>query len=228
MIRLSVIVPVLNEAAQIGACLEQLQPLRQQGHELIVVDGGSGDDTPAIARRLADRVVVAPRGRARQMNAGAALASGEVLVFLHADTQLPVKSAQTIIQVCAGANAKERVWGRFDVRLSGRRFIFRVIETLINLRSRLTGVATGDQVIFLHRALFHAVGGYADIALMEDIALSKQLRKIASPVCLKRPVLTSSRRWDSHGVVATVLLMWKLRLLYFFGVSPERLVKMYR
>ena len=226
--KLSIIVPALNEAENIGACLERLQPLRQSGHELIVVDGGSADETLAIAHSLADKVLVAPRGRAQQMNAGAGIASGEVLVFLHADTILPVQAADTIERACQRKCSDGVLWGRFDVRLSGRRMLYRLIEALINLRSRLTAVATGDQVIFIQRSLFQHVGGYPDIALMEDVAISKQLRSIARPFCLRPPVVTSSRRWEKQGIASTILLMWKLRLLYFCGVSPERLLKMYR
>jgi len=224
---LSIIIPVLNEASQLGCLLQTLQPLRQQGCELVVVDGGSQDQSVAIARKSADQVRVAGRGRAIQMNAGASIANGDVLLFLHADTRLPDSAVEQIKLVYCQRSATGFFWGRFDVRLSGSQMVFRVIEKLINLRSRLTSIATGDQAIFISTALFHQAGGYPEIELMEDIALCKQLRQFRPPVCLSQAVQTSSRRWEQQGVIKTVWLMWKLRLLFFIGVSPARLVKMY-
>lgn len=223
--RLSIIVPVLNEAAGIGALLADLQPLRHRGHEIIVVDGGSDDDTLAQIAGLADVVVEGPRGRARQMNAGAARARGTVLWFVHADTRVPPR-ADTLIHTALGA--PRHCWGRFDVRLSGRHGLLRVVERLMNLRSRLTGIATGDQAIFVERTVFMTLGAYADIPLMEDIELSRRLRSRGRPACLHVPVVTSSRRWEERGVVRTILLMWRLRLAYALGVDPARLAGMYR
>ena len=224
MLRLSIIVPVLNEAAGIRTVLAALQPLRAAGHELIVADGGSADATPDVARPWVDRLLQVPRGRARQMNAGAAAAGGDVFWFLHADT-LPPRGADWLI--CQGLEASGRGWGRFDVRLSGGHPLLRVVERLQNRRSRLTGVATGDQAMFVRRALFESVGGFPDIALMEDVALSRALKRHGPPLCLPDPVVTSSRRWEQRGIVRTVLLMWRLRLAYALGADPRRLARLY-
>ena len=198
-------------------------PLIKEGHELIIVDGGSVDNTLVIAYEITDKVVVSKAGRALQMNSGADIASGEVLLFLHADTLLPDNALQTIIDLFQ----KKNYWGRFNVRLSSNKNIYRLIERLMNLRSCLTSIATGDQAIFIERNLFDRVGRFPEIALMEDVAISKQLKKIVKPVCLKQKVITSSRRWETKGVVSTVLLMWKLRLYYFFGMSPDKLKQLY-
>lgn len=223
--RLSIIVPVLNEATQIVTALEPLQQLRAQGHEVIVVDGGSDDDTAEHARALCDQLLNAPRGRARQMNAGAEVAKGDVLWFLHADTLASVTAADALVTALSQSN---REWGRFDVRLSGSSPLLRVVETLMNLRSRLTGIATGDQGIFVRRGLFERLGGYPDIPLMEDIALSRLLKRQCAPICLRERLLTSSRRWEQQGVVRTILLMWRLRFAYWRGVSPDHLAVRYR
>jgi len=222
---LSIVVPVLNEATAIGHTLGALRTWRAAGDEVLVVDGGSADETVACASALASRVLVAPRGRARQMNAGAALARGACLVFLHADT-VPAPDCRDAL-LAALADPRHR-WGRFDVRLSGRHPAFRVIETLMNTRSRVTGIATGDQAIFVERALFDAVGGFPDIALMEDVALSRALKRVARPVALHARVVTSSRRWETRGIVRTVLLMWSLRAAYALGADPDRLARWYR
>ena len=216
---LSIIVPVLNEAAGIARCLEALVPLRAGGHEVIVVDGGSEDRTAAIAATLADRVLVAPRGRARQMNAGAAAAGGDALVFLHADTRLPPEADQLI-----AAALKEGLWGRFDVRIESAHPLLRVVACAMNLRSRLTGIATGDQAIFVRRTAF---AGFPEIALMEDIAFSKAMKRRGPPACLRARVTTSGRRWERGGILRTVLLMWRLRLAYFLGASPDELARRY-
>lgn len=223
--KLSIIVPALNEAAQIAATLEPLQPLRAQGHELFVADGGSSDGTPECARPYCDRVVDAPRGRARQMNTGAMAAHGDVLWFLHADTRA---SAQAVDALLAALAQPQCAWGRFDVHLSGTHPLLRIVENLMNLRSRWTGIATGDQGIFVRRDLFERVGGYQDIPLMEDIALSRRLKREAPQVCLRERLVTSSRRWEKDGVVRTILLMWRLRFAYWLGVSPDRLAARYR
>lgn len=214
---LSVVVPVRNEAAGIALVLEQLQALRDQ-LEIIVVDGGSEDDTVELARPLADRVIESSPGRARQMNAGAQQASGEVVLFLHADTQLPAGFERMI---------GETQWGRFDVRLAPSSPILNLVAWMMNHRSRLTGICTGDQAIFVRRDLFNRLGGYADIPLMEDIDLSQRLKRIAPPVCIRQPVTASSRRWQHHGVFRTITMMWWLRLQYWAGVSPARLAEKY-
>ena len=216
---LSIIVPTLNEAGGIATALTRLEPLSRHGAEVIVADGGSPDGTVELARPLADKVVLAPRGRASQMNAGAAVATGDVLLFLHADTVLP-EGANALIPV-------DQAWGRFDVRIEGRHPLLRLVAVMMNLRSRLTGMCTGDQAIFVRRALFAEIGGYPDIPLMEDIALSKILRRRARPVCLAQPVTTSGRRWETRGVMRTILLMWRLRFDYWRGVDPRELAIRY-
>ncbi|MDO9092522.1 MAG: TIGR04283 family arsenosugar biosynthesis glycosyltransferase [Rubrivivax sp.] len=224
MKRLSIVMPVLDEAEGIVTTLQALAPLRAAGHEVIVVDGGSSDGTAELAMPLADRVVTSPRGRARQMNAGALQAQGDVLLFLHADTVLPAGADRCVLQALAAG----RRWGRFDVRISGSSAWFGVIASFMNLRSRLSGIATGDQALFVERSLFHELEGYADQPLMEDIELSRRLRAVGRPACLRERVLTSGRRWESRGVWRTVLLMWQLRWRYWRGVSPEALARAYK
>ncbi|RME35750.1 MAG: glycosyltransferase, partial [Gammaproteobacteria bacterium] len=193
--RLSVIVPALNEATVVRATLTPLQPLRERGHEVILVDGGSSDGTPELAASLA-RVVRAPRGRARQMNAGAKASRGTLLLFLHADTSLGAGAAETLLEL---AGSEGPLWGRFDVLLSGAHPLLRVVERMMNLRSRLTGIATGDQALFVSRRLFFEVGGFPEQPLMEDVALSALLRRRCRPLCLRQRVITSSRRWERDG-----------------------------
>jgi rSAM/selenodomain-associated transferase 2 len=221
---LSVIVPTWNEASTIGRALRALQVLRHAGHDLIVVDGGSRDDTVLLARPWADRVVRSEPGRARQMNAGARRAAGDVLLFVHADTLLPEDADQLIARALQTSG---RAWGRFDVRLSGAHPVLRLVERLMNWRSRLTGIATGDQAMFVRRDLFEAAGGFPEIPLMEDIAISRRLKKHGRPVCLKQRVLTSSRRWEEQGVVRTIWLMWRLRTAFFLGADPRELARRY-
>jgi rSAM/selenodomain-associated transferase 2 len=221
---LSIVMPALNEAANIECVLGQLQPLRRRGHEIILVDGGSTDQTPALATNLVDRLLRASPGRSLQMNSGAAEARGKVLLFLHADTLLPEHCDRLI----AAALAQDTEgWGRFDIQLSGRRFIYRIISCCINVRSRLTGIATGDQAIFVSRDLFNKIGGYPAIALMEDIALSRRLCLYHRPLCLPAKVISSSRRWEKRGVFKTIVKMWWLRLRYFLGADPDKLAKLY-
>ncbi|CAN5896843.1 TIGR04283 family arsenosugar biosynthesis glycosyltransferase [soil metagenome] len=222
---LSIIVPALNEAARIRAALEPLQPLRARGHEVILVDGGSEDATVALAQPLADRVLVAARGRARQMNAGAQEARGEVLLFLHADTLLPPEADRRVLEELARSS---RGWGRFDLRLTGRHPLLRLTARLIGLRSRLTGMATGDQAIFVRRDWFEQAGSFPEIPLMEDLALSRALKRRGRPLCLRERVTTSSRRWEERGILRTVLLMWRLRLAYYRGADPHDLARRYR
>ena len=212
--------PVLDEAEGLGAALARLAPLRERGHEVIVADGGSGDGSAAIAQPLVDRVVRAPRGRASQMNAGAAAASGDALLFLHADTALPPDAEERVAQGLARHD-----WGRFDVDIEGRGALLPVVSYFMNLRSRLTGIATGDQAIFVRRAAFE---GFPEIALMEDVAFSAAMkRRRGRPACLRARVRTSGRRWDRNGALRTVLLMWRLRLAYFLGAAPEELARRY-
>lgn len=222
--KLSIIIPVINEEVSLLKITSHLQSIRNQGHEVIIVDGGSVDNTLAVAYEVTDSVIVSTPGRALQMNNGAAIASGDMFLFLHADTFLP----DNIIQIILDLSQQKNVWGRFDVRLSSNKIIYRIIEWFINFRSCFTSIATGDQAIFIDRKLFESIGGFPEIALMEDIAISRQLKKLASPVCVKQRVTTSSRRWETKGVITTVLMMWKLRLYYFFGVSPDKLNQLYR
>lgn len=221
--KISVIVPVLNEAACLPFTLKQLQPLRQLGHEVIVVDGGSTDSSLTLAEDSADCVVISKPGRAIQMNYGASVASGDVFLFLHADTILPNDAKKLIT-----SRVESYFWGYFSVRLSSKKLIFRIIGKMISWRSRWSSIATGDQAIFVERNIFNAIGGFPEIELMEDIAISRLLKNERLPVVFKSTVLTSNRRWEKRGVVSTVLLMWQLRFLYFFGVSPKKLNQMYR
>ena len=221
---LSIIVPCLNEAEGIAGALDALAPLRRRGAEVIVVDGSSTDGTVSIAEARADLVLAATRGRASQMNAGARRARGAALLFLHADTRLPDDADALIAEGLAGSGGS---WGRFDVTIRGRNPLLRVIAGAMNLRSRWTGIATGDQAIFVTRAAFDRVGGYPGIALMEDIALSSKLRANGAPVCIAQRASTSGRRWEKHGVVRTVVLMWRLRLAYYFGADPDKLAPRY-
>lgn len=220
---LSIVMPVLNEAADIDAALMVLAPLRACGVEVIVADGGSKDGTAGLARPLADLVLTAPRGRALQMNAGAAAARGDVLLFLHADTRLPESADRLVLD---GLARTGRIWGRFDVRIEGGGLLG-VISFMMNWRSRLTGIATGDQAMFMTRAAFEAAGGFPAIALMEDIALSARLKHLGKPLCLPSRVTTSPRRWQKHGTFRTILLMWRLRLAYYCGADPAKLARSY-
>ncbi|HZF80093.1 MAG TPA: TIGR04283 family arsenosugar biosynthesis glycosyltransferase [Rubrivivax sp.] len=222
---LSIVIPVLNEAATIEATLRALMPLRERGAEVIVADGGSTDATLALAAPLVDRALPAPRGRARQMNAGTAVARGDVVLFLHADTQLPSDGDRLIQHALAGGAA----WGRFDVCIVGRPWMLRVVAALMNVRSRLTGVATGDQGIFVRRRVFESLGGFADQPLMEDVELCKRLlRSAGKPACLRARVHTSGRRWETRGVWRTIFLMWRLRWRYWRGESAQTLAEAYR
>lgn len=222
--KVSIIIPVLNEAEHVVEVLLSLQRYRDEGHQVIVVDGGSDDDTTTLSQPYADTVLQTDRGRAKQMNYGIDAADGDVLLFLHADTRLPADAVAKII-----AAAEEGCfWGRFNVRLTGKHMLFRLIENMMNLRSRLTGVATGDQAIFVSRESIDIVGGYPQLPLMEDIAFSKRLRDLDWPACLRQSVLTSSRRWEERGIVRTMLLMWRLRLLFFLGVPAQKLAKQYQ
>lgn len=220
--KISVIVPVLNEEATIAATLGALAALAP--YEVILVDGGSVDRTRDIAARSGAQVLSAERGRARQMNRGAARASGEVLLFLHADTRLPDSAFSDI---AAALNDPRCLGGRFDVELEGSHRMLKLVAALINYRSRVTKVGTGDQAIFLRREIFLRMGGYPDIPLMEDIALCRALKRMGAVACLRSRVVTSARRWENDGVWRTIVRMWTLKLLYLAGVSPARLKQFY-
>lgn len=224
MSALSIIIPTLDEEAGIAATLAALAPLRARGVETIVVDGGSRDRTVTIASPLCDRLITAPRGRASQMNAGAGAAHGDVLLFLHADTRLPDDADRLAVD---GLARSARPWGRFDVRIAGSHPLFPLIAALMNLRSRLTGIATGDQAIFVSADAFAAIDGYPDIPLMEDIVLSRRLKRLGRPLCVSTRALTSGRRWEKHGVMRTILTMWRLRLAFFLGAAPDTLAARY-
>jgi rSAM/selenodomain-associated transferase 2 len=221
---LSIIMPVLDEATLITAALQPLAAYRRRGAEVLVVDGGSRDATIALAQPHADQVIASPRGRAAQMNAGAAIARGEVLLFLHADTQLPEDADAIVLD---GIERSGRSWGRFDVRITGRNPVLTVVAAAMNLRSRLTGIATGDQAMFVTRAAFQRVGGFPDIPLMEDVALSRALKRISAPLCLRARAVTSGRRWEQRGIWRTIVLMWRLRLAYFLGGEPAIMARCY-
>lgn len=218
------VIPALDEAARIEACIACLAPLRTEGVEVVVSDGGSSDDTRERAVAAGARVVASPRGRARQQNAGAEAVAGDLLWFVHADCR---PSPGACAMVAAAAATGEPVWGRFDVTLSGPGAMLRIIEVAMNARSRFTGIATGDQCLFVSRGLFRRAGGFPDIALMEDIALSRTLRRIARPRCERARVVTSSRKWREEGVWRTVALMWRLRLAYALGADPAGLARRY-
>jgi rSAM/selenodomain-associated transferase 2 len=223
-VRLSIIIPVLNEGRLALACARRLASLREAGHELILVDGGSDELAVDQLSPWVDQLLLSEPGRARQMNRGARLAQGEVFWFLHADTRVEegcVAAMQLALEQGAG-------WGRFDIRLDGSKSLLRLVERMMNLRSRWSGIATGDQGIFIRRALFQQVGGYPDQALMEDVEISRRLKRLRRPACLQTRLLSSSRRWDRQGVVRTILLMWGLRLAYWLGVSPQHLAAYYR
>jgi rSAM/selenodomain-associated transferase 2 len=227
MMKLSIIMPVLDEAAGIEAALTALAPYRQRGVEVIVVDGGSRDGTADLARPLADRVLLGERGRALQMNAGASAAHGDILLFLHADTRLPENADRLMLDAIARSGRDfGQIWGRFDVRIDGGGLLV-LIAIMMNTRSRLTGIATGDQAMFVTAAAFEAVGGFPAIALMEDVALSARLKRNGWPFALRARVTASARRWRKHGTLRTVLLMWRLRLRFFLGADPAKLARAY-
>lgn len=238
----SIIIPTLNEAANIERCLLALQPLRDRT-EIILVDGGSVDNTVELATPYADKILLSDRGRARQMNQGAQQATGDILLFLHADTALPEQALSLIAQ----AITPQQPWGRFDIQLRGdsvcatrrvatalphgtreRELSLNIIAFMMNWRSRFTGICTGDQVLFVTLSAFIAVGGYPEIALMEDITFSRALKKLSRPVCLSAKVTSSARRWQQHGIYKTILLMWSLRLRYWLGANPDLLAELYR
>jgi rSAM/selenodomain-associated transferase 2 len=221
---LSIIVPVFNEAEAINRLLLQLMVLAEQGIEVLLVDGGSADRTIALVTDFGLRIIQAPKGRAKQMNAGVLNTKGDVLLFLHADTFLPENAHSEI----RNRLQLPYVWGRFDVIISGQGVMLKIIATFMNWRSRMTGIATGDQAIFVTRSALESVGGIPDQALMEDIELSKQLLKLSQPICFESKVTTSGRRWEKHGVWRTIALMWRLRFGYWCGQSPDKLAKLYR
>ena len=223
--KISIIIPCLNEEESILQTLMPLQTMREHGHEVIISDGGSTDKTCELALPYVDTLIASPKGRAQQMNTGALQANGDVFWFLHADTIAPENADQYINQVI---KYNHSIWGRFNVHLSGQKFQFRIIEFLMNLRSCLTGIATGDQGIFVLRSYFKELNGYKNISLMEDVEISKRLKKIKKPACIKHKITTSSRRWEKHGILRTIFLMWKLRMAYYLGASEDKLASQYK
>lgn len=224
--KISIVIPCLNEEKNIHATLLALQNARQRGHEIILGDAGSTDNTRNIASPLCDKIIPCKKGRAIQMNTAAEFASGDILCFLHADTIAP-ENLDTLISEALANN--KNVWGRFNIRLSGQHWSFRIIESLINIRSCISGIASGDQGIFITQRAFNKLNGFKLIPLMEDIELSQRLKEKSRPVCIsKNYLLTSSRRWEEHGIARTILLMWSLRLKYFLGTPAGQLEKLYR
>ncbi len=221
--KISIIIPVLNESDILLSALLSFQWMREQGCELILVDGGSNNLPNAQLVPLCDRVLVTKAGRAIQMNFGARVAKSELLWFLHLDSQLPLSAVDRVY-----SNIEEGGWGRFDIQLSGGHWMFRVVETMINLRSRVSSIATGDQGIFISRTLYERVGGFPTIPLMEDVAICRSLKRLSKPINLQQKLVTSSRRWERNGIVRTILLMWWLRLLFRLGVTPTYLAKRYK
>ena len=224
--QLSVIIPTLNEADHIKKTLSPLQIFRDQGLEIILVDGGSTDGTCGMVVPWVDRVASQSGGRGAQLGLGAALASGVWLLFLHADTRISSDALQHLLE--AIQNQPHLSWGRFHIMLSGQGLIFRVIEFLINLRSSVTRICTGDQGMFVKRQVFESVGGFPEWPILEDVELSQRLRKVSAPVMIKTSIVTSSRRWETRGVVKTILIMWLIRLGFWIGMSPVRLHRWYR
>ena len=223
MKKYSIIIPTLNEEQGIRDFLNALQPLREYC-EIIIADAQSTDNTKLRSLPLIDQFISTPKGRAIQMNLGAAQASAEILIFLHADTYLPEQALASIQQgIASGAQ-----WGRFDIRLIGQSAMLKVVAQMINWRSHLTGIATGDQVLFMTQQIFRQLGGFPEQALMEDIEMSKRLKKIQRPYCIKTKVNSSARRWEEFGIWQTIILMWSLRLRYFFGESPTVLARLYK
>lgn len=221
---LSIVIPALNESATLARCLARLQAMRARGVEVVVVDGGSSDDTLSYARGVADHALTATRGRATQMNAGARVATGERILFLHADCVVPEDADALVI---TATSAGSLAWGRFDVTIAGAHPLLKVVAGLMNLRSRLTGIATGDQGIFMTRAAFESVGGFPVQPLMEDIEIASRLKRLSRPISIPRHIITSGRRWEKNGVWKTIFFMWRLRLMYFFGASPQHLNDLY-
>jgi rSAM/selenodomain-associated transferase 2 len=234
---IAIIVPALHEAKSLPALIAQLPMWHEGGAHVVLVDGGSTDNTAHIAAAAGMTVVQSQRGRALQMNAGAqhALAhhGADILLFLHADTQLPPDALEAIRQHLQPSPRKKLapVWGRFDVCIQGHLQIqrmLRVVSWLMNKRSRITGIATGDQAIFMTGTAFKAVGGFPAQPLMEDIEISKRLRRLSAPACIHTPVITSGRRWETHGLWRTIFLMWRLRWAYWRGVPASQLAAYYR
>ncbi len=224
MYKLSIIIPVLDESLFFTKQQLYVEALLQQGHEIIVVDGGSTDNSVLAAEKLGCKCINTKASRGYQLHVGANASTYETLVFLHADTLLPLTATNSINTALDNLNAS---WGRFNVMFTNKKLIFRVIAWLMNKRSCITGIVTGDQTLFIKRKTYFDCGGFADIPIMEDIEFSKRLKKHSPPICLSENVITSSRKWEQQGVIKTIMLMWRLRLSYFFGASTEKLARQY-
>lgn len=222
---ISIIVPMLNESSQLPELLAHLLGYKKAGCEVILVDGGSTDQSAEQAEAIGFTVVRSEKGRAIQMNAGAKSACGDILLFLHADTRLPENADQVIARAFEDENAQ---WGRFNITITGQAMMLKVVAWFMNLRSRLSSIVTGDQAIFIRRELFEKLGGFPVQALMEDIEFSKRLKDISKPLALREKVLTSGRRWEQKGIWRTIFLMWSLRYAYWRGASAEALASKYR
>lgn len=221
---LSIIIPTFNEQKNIRDLLRLLQPVRDCGAELIVVDGGSTDSSCEVAEPLCDHLIHSERGRAMQMNAGAAIANGELLWFLHADSIPSDAVFDRLQKIC---DSGEHIWGRFNISMSGSHFLLKIVAFMMNIRSWVTGIATGDQGIFIHRNLFEEVNGFSNISLMEDISMCSELKKIKMPFCCREKLVTSSRKWEEKGVFRTIVLMWWIRFAYAMGRNPKKLHQQY-
>lgn len=224
--KIAIVVPVFNESLVLPRLISDLAKLKggaSSDFELVFVDGGSTDNTAALIQAAGLHVLNSPKGRAWQMNTGATQTTGDVLLFLHADTQLPQNAIKTIAACLVGGIC----WGRFDVRITGKPWMLAVVSRMMNWRSRLTGIATGDQAMFMTRSAYQAIGGFPELALMEDIEASRRLRQLSRPACIVSPVITSGRRWEARGVWTTIFLMWRLRWAYWRGENPQKLGELY-
>lgn len=224
--KISIIIPILNEEKNLPQLVSTLSKLTPQPNNIVIVDGGSDDDSVAVAQNSGLTIITAERGRASQQNTGAEYAiktyQPDLLLFLHADTQLP-KNGLTLISEHFSDKDNHKFWGRFDVQLDSTHWLLKLVSFMINWRSRITGIATGDQAIFINANLFEQVNGFANIPLMEDVEICKRLRRLTKPICIKEKAITSARRWEKHGRVKTIVLMWRLRFEYWLGVSPDKL-----
>ena len=224
MSKLSIIIPALNEEHVLLKQQQALSMFLQDGHEMILVDGGSEDNTVHLAKQLGFKTIVTKASRGYQLKAGSDISKYETLLFLHADTQVPHAAIQVIQNALSSS---DKLWGRFNVSFNNNDLIYRVIAFFMNLRSCLTGIVTGDHAMFITKDAYRKCGGFSDMPIMEDIDICKRLRRISKPICLKNRVITSCRKWESNGIFLTILKMWSFRLMYFFGASPEKLAKLY-
>ena len=221
---LGIVVPIYNEAALLAGRLDALAQLPADA--IVLVDGGSADGSQSLLDAAGLPWLSAPRGRASQMNAGAAHIDMDILLFLHIDTRIDSSHIEDVRRAMASADC---VGGRFDLRLEGRqRRALAVVAMAINLRSRISRISTGDQAIFVRRSTFTAMGGFADVPLMEDVEFCRRQKGYGRIACLRHKVTASGRRWERHGLWRTVVLMWWLRLRFCLGTDPAVLARLYR